>query len=88
MKIESDDIHDYLRVTEVIDWDNPNVLAKSKEIVEGVTDNIKKIKYLFEWVRDEIPHSKDINSGILELGNLGIECILSIQFFNPSINSC
>jgi transglutaminase-like putative cysteine protease len=65
MKVESVDINDYLRVTQIIDWDNPNVLAQSKKIVEGVNDNITKIKYLFEWVRDEIPHSKDINSDIV-----------------------
>ena len=62
MKSESDNINDYLRATEIIDWDNLNVLAKAKEIVERVADNITKIKNLFECVRDEIPHSKDINS--------------------------
>ena len=65
MKIESNDLNDYLRVTEIIDWNNPNILSKAKEIIGGVTDNIKKIKLLFEWVRDEIPHSKDINSDIV-----------------------
>ena len=62
MKSESDNIDDYLRATEIIDWDNLNVLAKAKEIVEGVADNVAKIKYLFEWVRDKIPHSQDIDS--------------------------
>ena len=65
MKIESTDINDYLRTTEIIDWNNPNVLVKAKEIVGGVTDNVTKIKILFEWVRDEVPHSKDINSDIV-----------------------
>jgi transglutaminase-like putative cysteine protease len=40
-------------------------LSKAKEIIGGVTDNITKINLLFEWVRDEIPHSKDINSDIV-----------------------
>ena len=65
MKIESNDLNDYLRITEIIDWNNPNVLSKAKEIIGGVTDNITKIKLLFEWVRDEIQHSKDINSDIV-----------------------
>ena len=65
MKTESDKIHEYLRVTQIIDWDNRNVLAKAREIVKGFGDNITKIKCLFEWVRDEIPHSKDINSDIV-----------------------
>jgi len=65
MKIESTYINDYLRATEIIDWNNPNVLAKAKEIIGGVTDNVTKIKILFEWVRDEVPHSKDINSDVV-----------------------
>ena len=65
MKTESDNIHEYLKVTQIIDWDNRNVLAKAREIVKGIGDNITKIKCLFEWVRDEIPHSKDISSDIV-----------------------
>jgi transglutaminase-like putative cysteine protease len=65
MKIESNDLNDYLRVTEIIDWNNPNILSKAKEIIGGETDKITKIKLLFEWVRDEVPHSKDINSDIV-----------------------
>jgi len=65
MKSESDNIDDYLRVTEIIDWDNLDVLTKAKEIVEGVANTVAKIKYLFEWVRDEIPHSQDIDSNIV-----------------------
>lgn len=65
MKIESKDLHDYLRVMEIIDRNNPNVWSKAKEIIGGVSENITKIKLLFEWVCDEIPHSKDINSDIV-----------------------
>lgn len=65
MKPESDNLSNFLKVTEIIDWDNPNVLAKARVIVEGVNDDILKIKCLFEWVRDEIPHSEDINSNIV-----------------------
>ena len=36
MKTESDSIHEYLKVTQIIDWDNRNVLAKAREIVKGI----------------------------------------------------
>jgi len=35
------------------------IKSKAVEITEDLTDEIKKAKALFEWVRDTIPHSKD-----------------------------
>lgn len=65
MKPESENIYDYLRVTEIIDWNSPEVLTKAKELVNGLAGDVEKVKHLFEWVRDKIPHSKDINSNIV-----------------------
>ena len=65
MKPESVDISNYLRATEIIDWDNPIVSAEAREIVGGAADNTTKTQYLFEWVRDQIPHSEDIGSNIV-----------------------
>jgi len=49
----------YLRSTEVIDYDNPNVLAKAKELAKDTDDILLIAKRCFEWVRDQIQHSMD-----------------------------
>ena len=65
MKPESDNINEYLKTTDIVDWDNPAVYTKARELIDGRIENIEKIRYLFEWVRDKIPHSKDINSKVV-----------------------
>ena len=49
----------FLRATEVIDWQNPAVLAKSKELASGAASQNEITRCCFEWVRDEIQHSSD-----------------------------
>ena len=51
------DMQEYLRSTEVIDYDNPSVLAKAKELAEGTDDTLWTARRCFEWVRDHIRHS-------------------------------
>ena len=65
MKPNSDIINDYLVSTPVIDWDHPAVRARTTGILGDLPDNIANAKRLFEWVRDEIPHSKDIGSSLV-----------------------
>jgi transglutaminase-like putative cysteine protease len=65
MKPESSKLDDYLAADEVVDWKQPAVQAKAEAIVTGVTGDIEKARLLFEWVRDEIPHSKDIESDLV-----------------------
>ena len=40
----------YLRSTEVIDYDNPDVLAKAKELSKDADDILLIAKRCFEWV--------------------------------------
>jgi transglutaminase-like putative cysteine protease len=56
---DMNDMKEYLRSTEVIDYDNPDVLAKAKELAIGVDDPLAIAKRCFEWVRDQIQHSMD-----------------------------
>ncbi len=49
----------FLRSTEVIDWQHPAVLAKSRELVSGAGNPVEAARRSFEWVRDEIQHSSD-----------------------------
>jgi transglutaminase-like putative cysteine protease len=62
MKAETIDIEEYLRSTNVIDGDHPQVAKKSHELTGREEDDAQKARILFEWVRDAIPHSRDIGS--------------------------
>ena len=65
MIFQSANIDDYLKVTPVIDWNNSGIQQRTSEITQGLSTDIDKAKRLFEWVRDCIPHSKDINSELV-----------------------
>jgi len=49
----------FLRATEIIDWRNPTVFAKSRELASGAAGEAEIARRCFEWVRDEIQHSSD-----------------------------
>ena len=49
----------FLRVTPVIDWDQPTVLALAGELRQGAGSQVDTAKACFEWVRDEIAHTSD-----------------------------
>lgn len=51
----------FLRSTEIIDWQHPAVLAKSRELAAAATDQTEIARRCFEWVRDEIQHSSDFH---------------------------
>ncbi|HET7259947.1 MAG TPA: transglutaminase-like domain-containing protein, partial [Candidatus Acidoferrum sp.] len=51
----------FLSPTEIIDWQHPAVLAKSRELAAGATDQTGIARRCFEWVRDEIQHSSDFH---------------------------
>jgi transglutaminase-like putative cysteine protease len=49
----------FLKATEVIDWEHPSVCAKAEELSEGTRDTQEIARRCFEWVRDNIHHSSD-----------------------------
>lgn len=65
IKLETHDLTKYLNRTDVVDWKNPLILAKVDKLTGNLTGEIEKAKVLFEWVRDQIPHSKDIAADIV-----------------------
>lgn len=65
MKLESNRIEDYLAATDVIDWTDPAVTAKAKEIAGHRQGEVDKARHLFLWVRDAIPHSSDIGNEVV-----------------------
>lgn len=81
MYTESDNLQNYLKKSEVIDFDNKLIVDKCLELQKGTDDEITLIKKVYEFVRDEIHHSGDIGemsvtckaSEVLEAGH-GICC--------------
>ena len=49
----------FLQASQVIDWTNPDVMSKAKELSSSVTRSEDIARRCFEWVRDEIQHSFD-----------------------------
>lgn len=62
---ETTDLQSYLASDPVVDWSSPSVSAKAAEITRGLQSEVAKAQRLYGWVRDEIPHSKDINSDVV-----------------------
>ena len=81
MHTESNNLQDYLKKNEVINYGHKLIIDKCLELQKGTEDDINLIKKVYEFVRDEIHHSGDIGeirvtckaSEVLEFGH-GICC--------------
>lgn len=49
----------FLNNTDIIDWKNPLIVERSREMMASCHSEIDYIKKVFEYVRDEIKHSWD-----------------------------
>jgi transglutaminase-like putative cysteine protease len=49
----------YLEVSKYIDWDNPAIALKAKQLANGLANSEHIARSCFEFVRDEIKHSWD-----------------------------
>jgi len=52
-------MEEYLKVSEVINWQHPEIMERAKQIAFGLETPMAIAKVCFEWVRDEIHHSYD-----------------------------
>jgi transglutaminase-like putative cysteine protease len=59
MKPETPDLDRYLEASEVVDWHSPEIVALAHALTDGLETDVEQAMRLFDWVRDEIPHSKD-----------------------------
>jgi transglutaminase-like putative cysteine protease len=59
---ESANLNDYLEELDVVDFSHPFIQKKVKELFHEGQPEIEKAKIAFEFVRDEISHSWDIQS--------------------------
>jgi transglutaminase-like putative cysteine protease len=55
----------FLAEDKYVNFFSPNIQAKASELFNGVTDDIQKTHIAYEFVRDKIPHSFDINAKII-----------------------
>lgn len=61
----SNDISNYLSKDDVIDFDNKLIMELSDKLFNKAYDEIDYIKLAYEYVRDNISHSADINNDII-----------------------
>lgn len=60
LKCETDNLEDYLLELNEINYSNPLIKSKVNELFNPSQTEIEKVKVAFEFVRDEISHSWDI----------------------------
>jgi hypothetical protein len=52
----------YLAPTTTIDAKHPAIFERTQELIANLHSNAKQTRALFVWVRDAIPHSRDIGA--------------------------
>jgi transglutaminase-like putative cysteine protease len=53
----------YLESTDIIDWENPQVLSLARSLAAEQDSETALAKATFEWVRDHVPHTMDVLRG-------------------------
>ena len=61
----SDIIDEYLKEDEVIDYKNEFIVEQANTLFEKASNELEYIKIAYEFVRDNIYHSADINEDII-----------------------
>lgn len=59
---ESASIEDYLMASAVVDADHPTIAALARSLTAATTSPVAQIKLVYEWVRDAIAHTCDIQA--------------------------
>ncbi|MDI1481299.1 transglutaminase family protein [Polyangium sp. y55x31] len=58
-------MNDYLATTDIIDWQHPDVRAQAAALAQGAAGPVEIARRCFNWVRDAIRHTLDIQAGPL-----------------------
>lgn len=58
--LESGNLNDYLAETEVLDFSHPSIKKLAARLASQAEDDLAFVKAAYEYVRDEISHSWDI----------------------------
>ncbi len=59
------DMKPFLAENQYIDYMSPIILAKTEQLFKNLNNDIDKAKIAYEFVRDIIPHSFDINAKMI-----------------------
>ncbi len=65
LTLEKNDMKYYLESSDIINFEDDNIQKIANELVSGLRDEISIIKRVYEFVRDRIDHSFDINGKIV-----------------------
>ena len=58
-------LSEFLKENEYVNYTAENIVLKAKELFKGIDNDIEKTKTEYEYVRDEILHSFDIEAKII-----------------------
>jgi len=59
------DFQDFLAENQYVDFSSLNIQEKAKNLFFGLKNDVDKAKIAYEYVRDEIPHSFDVDTKII-----------------------
>ena len=62
LSLYTDNINEYLRSDDVVDFDDPDVKALADKLYAEADGETDFIRHAYEYVRDSFPHSADINA--------------------------
>lgn len=65
MKLQSQNLADYLKSTPIMNWDAPAIIAQTQAVTRHLVHDVEQAQALFEWVRDTIPHSSDMQTDLV-----------------------
>lgn len=65
MKLEKKNLNDYLKNSDIINYEDNNIQKIANKITAGLEDEVSIIKKVYEYVRDNIRHSFDINGRVV-----------------------
>ncbi len=63
--MQMNDIKEYLKSSDIVDYDDPQIIRLARDLSKGIEDEIQLAKAAYEYVRDDILHSNDIGGTIV-----------------------
>ena len=65
LSLAKDDLNEYLKLTEIIDFGTQEIIDCANSLAQGLNGEILIAKRVYEFVRDEIHHSFDIKGKVV-----------------------
>ena len=60
LKLESNNLQDYLLLTNIVNFDHPDIIFEAFRLASSSSSKLELIKNTYEFTRDAISHSADI----------------------------